>query len=44
MPRERIIPAWELWQAREDRYIAKYQPQQKAGIVIDGLKSLEEQL
>jgi uridine kinase len=44
MPREKTILAWEIWQAREDDYIQKYQPQEKADVVIDGLKSSEEQL
>lgn len=44
MPREKTIPAWKIWQAREDDYIQKYQPQEKADIVIDGLKPFGEQL
>jgi uridine kinase len=44
MPRGRTISAWEIWQAKEDKYIAEYQPKEKADIVIDGLKPFEEQL
>jgi len=44
MTREKTIPAWQIWQAREDDYIQKYQPQGKADIVIDGLKPFGEQL
>jgi uridine kinase len=44
MPKEKTIPAWQLWQAREDAYIQKYQPQEKADIVIDGMEPFKEQL
>jgi adenylate kinase family enzyme len=44
MPQEKIIPAWKLWQQREDEYIRDFKPQGKADIIIDGTKSFEEQL
>lgn len=44
MPREKIIPAWKIWQQQEDDYIRDFKPQEKADIVIDGTKPFEEQL
>lgn len=44
MARERIILAWKLWQAQEDRYIQDFHPQEKANVVIDGTRPFEEQL
>ena len=41
---EEKIPAWRLWQAKEDAYIRDFCPQEKADVVIDGLKSFEDQL
>ena len=44
MPREKVIPAWKVWQAKEDEYIHGFRPQEKADVVIDGLRPFEEQL
>lgn len=44
MPREKIIPAWKVWQRREDEYMRDFKPQEKANMVIDGTKPFEEQL
>jgi uridine kinase len=44
MPREKVIPAWKVWQAKEDAYIRDFKPQEKADIVIDGTNPFEEQL
>lgn len=44
MPPEKTIPAWRLWQAKEDAYIRDFCPQEKADVVIDGLKPFEDQL
>lgn len=44
MPREKTTPAWKIWQVKEDEYIREFQPQEKADIVIDGLRSFEERL
>lgn len=44
MPREKIIPAWKLWQQQEDDYIRTFRPQEKADIVINGTKPFEGQL
>jgi uridine kinase len=39
-----IIAMWEKWAAAEDEYINRDKPQDYADIVIDGTRSLEEQL
>lgn len=44
MPRKKIIPAWKVWQAKEDEYIRDFKPQEKADIVIEGTRLFEEQL
>ena len=44
MPAERIIPAWKVWQKREDEYIQEFHPQEQADMVIDGARPFEEQL
>lgn len=44
MPREKIIPAWKVWQRREDEYMRDFKPQEQADIVIDGTKPFGEQL
>lgn len=44
MPREKVIPAWRIWQQQEDEYIHDFKPREKADIVIDGTKPFEEQL
>jgi len=44
LPPERTIPAWKVWQQKEDDYIRDFKPQEKADIVIDGTKSFEEQI
>lgn len=44
MPEEKSLPAWQVWQEREDEYIRGSKPQEKADIVIDGTKPFEERL
>lgn len=44
MPRDRVLGAWEIWQATEDKYIVQTKPQEAADIVIDGMKQFENQL
>jgi uridine kinase len=44
LPREQTVPAWEIWQTQRDEYIRTFRPQEKADIVIDGMKSFEEQI
>lgn len=44
MPREKTIPAWQVWQQQEDAYIRDFGPQHRADIVIDGTLPFEKQL
>ena len=45
MPRERVIEVWEnVWQPREDEYIARVNPAEAADIVLDGAIPFKEQL
>jgi len=44
MPRDRVLKAWQVWQAAEDKYIQDFNPASKAGLVVDGTKPLEEQI
>lgn len=45
MPEEQGIKQWkEVWQPKENSYFEKVKPLENADIIIDGLKSFEEQL
>jgi uridine kinase len=44
MPLEKSLPAWNVWQQREDEYIRDFKPQEEADIIINGAKLFEEQL
>lgn len=44
LPLEKTIPAWKVWQQREDEYIRDFKPQEKADIVTDGARPFEEQV
>lgn len=44
MPVEKVIPAWKIWQGREDKYIRDFNPREHADVIIDGTKPFEEQM
>jgi uridine kinase len=45
LPKERVLKAWkEVWQPREDKYIAETNPATYADIVIDGNSAFETQI
>ncbi len=45
MAEEVVIKVWrDVWQPKEDEYIAQYEPQKQADFVIDGTKAFNLQL
>ena len=41
LPREQVLPVWrDVWQSREDQYIAQSAPQTSATYVVDGARSI----
>lgn len=44
MPRDKVLKAWQYWQAVENKYIQSFDPTNKASLVIDGTEPFEEQV
>jgi len=44
MPKDRVLAAWKIWQATEDKYVIETKPQEMADLIIDGTESFEKQL
>lgn len=44
LPKETVLKTWsEVWQPLEDEYISAFKPASRADIIIDGMKSFDEQ-
>lgn len=45
LPRDRVVAVWEqIWQPREDRYIADVQPASRADVLLDGTLPFDRQV